>query len=114
MVAPSGVRRAGARSGGPEWARAGGSDLTRRSVGFLALTFFVGILVGSVLGKTIGLFVPEGSVAHQLFVQFESFGFDPTTVRLVVFDVTLGLSVHVNLMSVIGIFLVAQILRWIR
>lgn len=74
----------------------------------------MGILVGSVLGQTIGLFVPEGSVAHQLFVQYESFGFGPTPIDLVAFDVTVGLSVHVNLMSVIGIFLVAQILRWIR
>ena len=83
-------------------------------MGFLALTFFVGILVGSVLGKTIGLFVPEGSVAHQLFVQYERFGFGPATIQLIVFDVTVGLYVHVNLMSVIGIFLVAQILRWVR
>lgn len=74
----------------------------------------MGILVGSVLGQTIGLFVPEGSTAHQLFVQYESFGFGPTPIDLVAFDVTIGLSIHVNLMSVIGIFLVAQILRWIR
>jgi hypothetical protein len=62
----------------------------------------------------IGLFVPEGSVAHQLFVQYESFGFGPAAVDLVVIDFTLGLNIHVNLMSVIGVFLVAQLLRWIR
>lgn len=74
----------------------------------------MGILVGSVLGQTIGLFVPEGSVAHQLFVQYSDFGFGPTPIDLIAFDVTVGVRVHVNLMSVIGIFLVAQILRWIR
>ena len=47
----------------------------------------MGILVGSVLGQTIGLFVPEGSVAHQLFVQYEKFGFGPTPIDLVAFDV---------------------------
>ena len=83
-------------------------------MGFVALTLFLGILVGSVVGQAIGLFVPEGSVAHQLFVNYESFGFGPATIRLVVFDVTVGLYVHVNLMSVIGVFLVAQLLRWIR
>lgn len=94
--------------------RAGGRDLSRRSLGLLALTFFLGILIGSVVGQTIGLFVPEGSVAHQLFVQYESFGFGPAFVDLVVFDFTLGFNVHVNLMSVIGVFFVAQLLRWIR
>ena len=78
------------------------------------MTFFLGILVGSVIGQTIGLFVEDGTVAHQLFVKYESFGFGPAFVDLVVFDFTLGLNVHVNLMSVIGVFLVAQLLRWIR
>ena len=37
-----------------------------------------------------------------------------TTIDLVAFELTLGFSVHVNLMSVIGVFLVAQLLRWVR
>lgn len=83
-------------------------------MGTLALTFFLGIIVGSVLSQAIGLFLTEGSVARQLFVQYRTFGFGPTALDLIVFDVTLGFYVHVNLMSVIGIFLVAQILRWYR
>jgi hypothetical protein len=83
-------------------------------VGFLALTLFLGILVGSVVGQAIGLMVPEGGVAHQLLVQPQDFGIGPTTIDLVAFELTLGFSVHVNLMSVIGVFLVAQLLRWIR
>ena len=92
----------------------GGLILTRRSVGFLALTLFLGILVGSVVGQAIGLFVTEGGVAHQLFVNHVPFGPDPMTFDLVALDITLGFKVHVNLMSVIGVFLVAQLLRWIR
>jgi hypothetical protein len=83
-------------------------------MGFVALTLFLGILVGSVVGQAVGLFVPEGGVAHQLFVNYESFGLGPASIDLVAFDLTLGFSVHVNLMSVIGVFLVAQLLRWIR
>lgn len=86
-----------------------------RSVGFLALTFFLGILVGSVVGQALGLFVSEGSVAHDLFVRtYSPIGFAPTTLHLVVVDFTMGIVVKVNLMSVIGIFLVAQLLRWVR
>ena len=92
----------------------GGLILTRRSVGFLALTLFLGILVGSVVGQAIGLFVTEGGVAHQLFVDYKPFGLGPTTIDLVALDLTLGFNIHVNLMSVIGVFLVAQLLRWIR
>ena len=80
----------------------------------MALTFFLGILVGSVLGEALGLFLPSSGVAHQLFVQYESFGFGPTRLDLVIFEVTIGFMVRVNLMSVIGIFVVAQLLRWFR
>ena len=83
-------------------------------MGFLALTFFLGIIVGSVTSQVFGLFLPDPGTARQLFVQYESFGFGPTEIDLLVFDVTLGFYVHVNLMSVIGIFVVSQALRWFR
>lgn len=66
------------------------------------------------MSQVIGLFFTEGSTAHQLFVQYLSFGFGPTDVNLLVFDVTLGLHIHVNLMSAFGVFIVAQLLRWVR
>ena len=84
-------------------------------MGFLALTFFLGILVGSLLGQAAGLFIPEENVAHQLFVETtENFGFGPTLIDLIIFEITVGVYVHVNLMSVVGIFVVAQLLRWFR
>lgn len=60
------------------------------------------------------MFLPEGGTARQLFVQYQSFGFGPTNIDLIVFDITLGFHVHANLMSVIGVFVVAQALRWFR
>ncbi len=93
---------------------AGDIRLKHRSLGFLALTFFLGILVGSVVGQALGLFVPEDSVAYDLLVRPVTFGIAPTTIRLVAFELTLGVQFAANLMSVIGIFLVAQLLRWIR
>lgn len=88
--------------------------LARRRLGTTTLIFFLGILVGSVISQAVGLFLPEGSTAHQLFVQYLSFGFGPVDLNLIVFDITLGFHIHVNLLSVIGIFLVAQLLRWYR
>ncbi len=80
----------------------------------VSLIFLLGIIVGSVLSQAVGLFLPEGSTAHQLFVQYLSFGFGPASINLIVFDIELGFHVHVNLLSVIGVFLVAQLLRWYR
>lgn len=88
--------------------------MNKRSVGFLALTFFLGILVGSVLGQAIGLFLPEEGIARELFVTYHGFSIGPTPINLVALVITLGLEVKVNLMSVVGIFVVAQLLRWFR
>ena len=94
--------------------RKAGGILTRRRLGVVTLIFFLGIIVGSVFSQAIGLFLPEGGTAHQLFVQYLSFGFGPGSLDLIVFDITVGFHIHVNLLSVIGIFLVAQLLRWYR
>lgn len=66
------------------------------------------------LSQAIGLFLPDGGTARELFVQYQSFGFGPADINLIVFDITVGFHVHANLMSVIGVFLVAQALRWFR
>jgi hypothetical protein len=88
--------------------------LARRRLGSVTLIFLLGIMVGSVFSQAVGLFLTEGSPAHQLFVQYLSFGFGPTPLNLIIFDITVGFHIHVNLLSVIGIFLVAQVLRWYR
>lgn len=86
----------------------------RKSLGTVALTLLLGVLIGAICSNIIGLFLPEGSVAHQLFVHFEEFGPKLVTVDLVVLELTFGLGVHFNLMSIIGVFIAAQILRWYR
>ena len=80
----------------------------------MALTFFLGILVGALLSQAIGLFLEEGSTAHQLFVQYLEFGFGPGPIDLVICQITLGFHARANLMSLIGIFVVAQMFRWFR
>jgi hypothetical protein len=91
------------------------NSLSQRSVGFLALVFILGILVGSLVSQAIGLFLPSGSVAHQLFVQPTTLiDLGPSTVTIILFELTLGFKLTANLMSVIGIFVVAQLLRWLR
>jgi len=78
----------------------------------VALILFLGIIVGSVVGQLIGLVLPEGKVIRDVFVNSTDFHAGPVHIDLVVFSFTFGFSLRVNLMSAVGIFVVALILRW--
>jgi hypothetical protein len=47
-------------------------------------------------------------------VRYVEFGPELNTWDLVVLEITFGFKIHFNLMSVIGVFISAQILRWYR
>ena len=84
----------------------------RRPLALVALTLFLGIVVGTVLGEAIGLVLPEGKLIRDVFVNATDLHVGPVHVDLVVFSFTLGFSLRVNLMSVIGIFVVLVFLRY--
>lgn len=86
----------------------------RKSLGTVALTVILGVMIGAIVSEVIGLFLDEGSVAEQLFVRYISFGPEVTRWNLVILDLTFGFQIHFNLMSVIGVFVAAQMLRWYR
>lgn len=86
----------------------------RKSLGTVVLTLTIGVLIGAIVSEVIGLFLNEGSVAEQLFVRYISFGPEVTHWNLVILDVTFGFQIHFNLMSVIGVFVASQMLRWYR
>ena len=86
----------------------------RKSFGTVVLTLLVGVLIGAVFSEVLGLFLHEGSVAEQLFVRYVTFGPKVNTWNLVILEITFGFQVHFNLMSVIGVFVAAQMLRWYR
>lgn len=86
-----------------------------RSLGKIVLVLLAGALIGSVFSKVIGLFVRPDTVAGKLFVEvYQPIGLEAITLNLVVIQVTFGLTLQVNLMSVIGVFVAAQLLRWYR
>ncbi len=85
-----------------------------KSLGKMALVLMLGVLIGAVFSEVIGLFLREGSVAEQVFVRYKDFGISTVTLNLVVMEFTFGIMFHVNLMSVVGVFISSQILRWYR
>jgi len=86
----------------------------RKSIGTVALTLLLGVLIGAICSELIGLFLPEQSVAHQLFVRYVDFGPEVTRLDLVVLELTVGFKIRFNLMSLVGVFIASQILRWYR
>ena len=86
----------------------------RKSLGTVALTLLLGVMIGAIMGEVIGLFLPEGSMAEQLFVTFHDMGPEVVTLDLVILELTFGFKIHFNLMSVIGVFVASQMLRWYR
>ena len=47
----------------------------KRRIGLVALVFFLGVIVGSVVGELIGLLLPEGNVMRELFVSVRAMPF---------------------------------------
>ncbi len=86
----------------------------KKSLGTVTLTVILGVMIGAIVSNVIGLFLTEGSVAEQLFVRYISFGPEVTHWNLVILDLTFGFQIHFNLMSVIGVFVASQMLRWYR
>jgi hypothetical protein len=87
----------------------------RQSLGKVVLILLLGVLIGAVFGEVIGLFLTEGSVAHQVFVTgYQGFGLREVNLDLVVVQLKFGLTINVTLMSVVGVFLASQLLRWYR
>ena len=84
----------------------------RRPLAVVALIILLGIIVGTVVGDVIGIIIPEGKVIRDVFVNATDLNVGPLHLDLVVFSFTLGFSLRVNLMSVVGIFLVSLVLRW--
>jgi len=84
----------------------------RRRVALVALILFLGIVIGTVVGEVVGLMLPEGKVIRDVFVNATDFHVGPMHIDLVVFSFTFGFSLRVNLMSVVGIFIVSLLLRW--
>lgn len=84
----------------------------KRRIGLVALVFFLGVILGGVIGETIGLLLPEDNVIRQLFVSGKEFQVGPVYLNFIVMTFTLGFSLKVNLVSVLGIIVVAFLLRW--
>ncbi len=83
----------------------------KRSLGYYIFIIILGGLVGSVLGNALGHFLPPG-VVRSFLLQTHGFSIQPTKIDLGILDFTFGMGIRINVMGVVGIFLISYFLRW--
>ncbi len=86
--------------------------MRRKGLGFILIIIVLGAIIGSAMGEVLGLVLPDG-VVKEFFLRSASFSVGPAVLNLIVFSVTLGFSLKINVIGVMGIFMAAYILRWI-
>lgn len=75
------------------------------------LWLVAGAVIGSVVGQILGLILPDG-VVQQFFLTGTRIGFGPATLDLAVTSVTVGFTLTINVMGVLGILFAGYYFRW--
>lgn len=77
----------------------------------LLLVVLLGMILGSAVGSALNHVLPDG-VVKRFLVDSIGWGLEPRTLDLVVVTLTLGFSVSVNVMGVLGVVLSVYLFRW--
>ena len=83
----------------------------QKSAGILIVMIVLGMIVGTAVGEGIGLILPDG-VVKNFFLRSVTASVGPATVDLVAFSFTLGFSLKVNIMAVLGVVFATYLFRW--
>jgi hypothetical protein len=71
----------------------------------------LGILIGTAVGEGIALLLPDG-VVKDFFLRAVTASVGPATVNLVAFSFTIGFSLKLNIMAVLGVIFATYLYRW--
>jgi len=85
--------------------------MRRKSLGYVLVVVILGALIGSALGEVLAMLLPHG-VVKEFFLRSANFSVGPAVLDLILFTVTLGFSLKLNVIGVLGIVMAAYILRW--
>jgi hypothetical protein len=87
--------------------------MRKKSFWFILLVIIAGGLVGSALGEFVGYILPDG-VVKQALTKSVIASIGPGTFDIVILSITLGFSININFLGVLGIIIAAYMLRWIE
>ena len=85
--------------------------LQRKSFKMILLSILLGIAAGTLLGELLGVLLPPG-IPREVLTLSKSFDLAPFTVDLLVFSFTFGIGFTFNLLSILGMFVMIQLLKW--
>ncbi|MGD9898035.1 MAG: DUF4321 domain-containing protein [Calditrichaceae bacterium] len=86
--------------------------MKKKSLGFIITVIFIGALIGSALGEIVTYLVPAG-VVKDFFLKSVTASIGPGTLNIIIVTLTLGFTLKLNVMGVIGILIAAYVLRWV-
>lgn len=72
-----------------------------RGTGRLLLLLLCGIIIGSIVGHILSLYVDHPMFTHTITLGMEN----PITLNLAAFTIVLGFSLHVNFGTVLGVII---------
>jgi hypothetical protein len=83
----------------------------QKSPGVLLLLVLLGLILGSALGRGIGHVLPEG-VVKRFFLESVTASVGPATLDLVAFSFTIGFSLTINVLAILGVIFAVYLFRW--
>lgn len=86
---------------------------TNKPVLLAVYTLTLGAVLGTLVGEILGFILPEG-VVKQFFLLSKTLSVGPGTLNIIMLQLTLGLSITLNVISLIGIAIAYYLLRWWR
>ena len=86
--------------------------MKKKSLGYWIIVFIIGAMIGSALGEIIAYLLPSGVVKQFFLKSLLSASIGPGTLNIIIISLTIGFSINLNVMGLIGMFIAAYILRW--
>lgn len=85
----------------------------KRSIAQLIVVLIMGGLIGSIIGEVVAEFYPSSnSLMHRVFVSGITPVLEPGEIKLYVIDLTIGITLRLNLCSALGIILAGYAYRF--
>jgi len=84
-----------------------------KQIGMVVTVIVLGAVIGTLVGKILTFILPEG-VVKQFFLISTTLSVGPGTVNIILMSITVGFSITLNVISLIGIGISYYLLRWWR
>ena len=85
----------------------------KRTVKFIFLILFFGVISGTAISMLLGFILPDG-VVKDFFLMYQDLGWQRTTLNLGVIKITTGFIFSISVCSLLGLFISWYFLRYFR